>query len=192
MIISGAVISGGRIAVSPELLNFNVTPTTSTAGPINNIYRREIYKSIYTSTECNNGGLFSGMNIMQIGLYVLNQPTYQPYPDYTVGIQNTVSAVGSDLTSGWTTIYGPTSTSFTVDTFFTVTLATPFAYTGNNLAVGFAWGQSPTNFSSSGVVRSNNTGSSRAAGTDASGAYILTNTAAITISQRPVIYLTLG
>lgn len=192
MIISGTTINGCRITISPELLSFNSTPFATAAGPINNYFRRYVYKSIYTSDECNSAGLINGLNIVQVGFFVLNQPTYQPYPSYTVGIQNTESAVGSDLTSNWTTIYEPSSTSFTVNTFFTITLATPFAYTGNNLALGFAWGRSPTNWSQTGIVRSNTSGSSRFASTDSAGTYVLTDSAGSTVTGRPVIYLTLG
>jgi len=196
MIIIGSTIKQTTILstlteVDTELLSFNQTPATTSAGPINNYFRRYVYKTIYTSAECSDAGLSNGTTILTVKLFVLNQPTHQPYPDYTVGIQNTASDVGSDLTANWTTIYGPSSTSFVVDTFFTVTLATPFVYTGNNLALGFAWGQSPTTWSQTGLVRSNSSGSARFTRTDNAGTYTLTDSAGATQSGRPVIYLTI-
>jgi hypothetical protein len=197
MIIIGSTIKQATLSsttvseVDTELLSFNQTPAGTAPGPINNYYRRYLYKTIYTSAECSAAGLSNGTTILTVKLFVLSQPTYQPYPNYTVGIQNTESAVGSDLTTNWTTIYGPSSTSFVIDTFFTITLETPFVYTGNNLALGFAWGQSPTNYSSTGIVRSNSSGSSRFARADSAGTYTLTNTAGSTQSGRPVIYLTI-
>ena len=190
-LISGANISGTQT----ELLGYNSDPTTTTAGPVNAYYRRMVIKIIYTVAELNAAGISGSTTLRALGFFVTNAPTssYQPYPSYTVGMQNTASAVGSDLTSGWTTVRNAANFTFGVDTGGVLTVIefnTNFTWNGtSNLAIGFAWGQIPTGFSSAGVVRSNTSGSFRYALTDSAGTYVLTDAAASTQSGRPAITL---
>jgi|688.fasta_scaffold27750_9 hypothetical protein len=188
--IADRLIYGLTIPTTIRALVFNSTPTTTSPGPINNYYRRYVYKVIYTVAELQSAGWTKGMTIRRISFYVTNQPTYQPYPSYTIGMINTASAVGSDITAGWTTVRNAANISFTASQENIITLDTAFAWNGtSNLGIGFAWGQSPTNWSSSGVVESNTTGSARFAVTDGTGTYLLTDVASSTGTGRPAIRL---
>jgi len=192
----GVTITGTNISgLQTELLGYNSDPATTTAGPVNAYYRRMVVKIIYTAAELNSAGISGSTTLRALGLFVTNAPTssYQPYPNYTVGMQNTASAVGSDLTSGWTTVRNAANFSFTINTPGLLTILefnTNFTWNGtSNLAIGFAWGQIPTNYVSAGRVRSNTSGSFRAAVADSAGTYVLTDAASSTISGRPTITL---
>ena len=172
-------------------LVFNATPATTAPGPINNYYRRYVFKIILTAAELQAAGWWSGpVTIRRISFYVVNQPTYQPYPSYTVGMLNTTLAVGSDFTTGITIVRNAASTSFTASQRNNLTFDTAFTWDGvNNLGIAFAWGQSPTNWSSSGVVESNGSGSSRYSLTDSAGTYLVTDAASSSVGGRPCIRL---
>lgn len=187
----GVNISG----VQTELLGYNSDPTTTTPGPVNANYRRHVIKIIYTVAELNAAGISGSTTLRALGFFVTNAPnaSYQPYPSYTVGMQNTASAVGSDLTTGWTTVRNAANFNFAVDTAGLITVLdfnTNFTWNGtSNLAIGFAWGMIPTGFTAAGVVRSNTSGSFRYALTDSAGTYVLTDVAGSTQSGRPAITL---
>lgn len=173
-----------------DVLAFNSTPSGTTAGPINNYYRRYVYKAIYTAAELVAAGWSSGQTIRRLSLYVTSQPTYQPYPLYAIGMINTGLSVGSDFTSGITTVVNQASRSFTVNQENIITLDTAFAWDGtSNLGISFAWGQCPTTYSSTGVVRSNTGGSGRYSRTDSSGTYLISDVAGTTVSGRPCVKL---
>jgi hypothetical protein len=175
---------------SAQLLTFNFTVPTTTNGPINIYYRRLLFKSIYTAAELNAAGWTSSATIYRISFYVTSVPLYQPIPSWTIGMQNTTSAVATDLTTGWTIVRNAANASFTVNTENIITLNTPFTWNGtSNLAIGFASSQISPTWNSSGVVRGNTPGSSRGAFTDSSGTYLLTNAAPSTHTYRPVITL---
>jgi hypothetical protein len=179
------------VAAAPAFIDplaFNVTPTGTTPGPINNYYRRYVFKVIFTAAELNAAGWTTSQTIRRISFYVTSQPTNQPYPNYAIGMINTALTVGSDFTTGITTVLNQSSRSFTVNQENILTLNTAFVWNGtSNLGVSFAWGQCPSSFSSSGVVRSNTSGSSRYALTDAAGTYLISNAASSTSSGRPCI-----
>lgn len=172
-------------------LVFNATPALTAAGPINNYYRRYVYKTIFTASELQAAGWWSGpVTIRRLSFYVTNQPTYQPYPNYAIGMINTTLAVGSDFTTGITTVKNQASTSFTANQENILTFDTEFTWNGfQNLGISFAWGQSPTNWSQTGVVRSNSSGSSRFSLTDSAGTYLVSDAAGSTITGRPCIKL---
>lgn len=193
---SGVTLTGTNISGSQtELLGYNTDPATTTPGPVNAYYRRMVIKIIYTAAELNSAGISGSTTLRALGFYVTNAPTssYQPYPNYTVGMQNTASAVGSDLTSGWTTVRNAANFSFTTSVpgqLAILEFNTNFTWNGtSNLAIGFAWGQIPTNYVAAGVVRSNTSGSFRQALTDSAGTYVLTDVAGSTTSGRPAITL---
>lgn len=182
-----------QAVVVPDFIDplaFDSTPAGTTAGPINNYYRRYVYKVIFTAAELVAAGWTSGQTIRRISFYVTSQPTYQPYPNYAIGMINTALAVGSDFTTGLTTVRNQVSVSFAANQENIFTLNTAFAWDGtSNLGISFAWGQCPTNYSSSGVVRSNTSGSGRFSRTDSAGTYLITDTASSTVSGRPCIRL---
>ncbi len=175
---------------SATLLTFNYTAPTTQDGPINIYYRRLLFKTIYTAAELSAAGWTSSDTIYRISFYVTSVPLYQPIPGWTIGMQNTASAVGSDLTSGWTIVRNAANASFTLNTENIITLDTTFTWNGtSNLAIGFASSMISPTYNASGAIRGNTPGSSRAAKTDSSGSYVLTNTAPSTITYRPVITL---
>jgi hypothetical protein len=179
------------VAAAPAFIDplvFNATPALTDPGPINNYYRRYVYKVIFTAAEISAAGWTTSQTIRRISFYVTSQPTNQPYPNYAIGMINTALTVGSDFTTGITTVLNQSSRSFTVNQENILTLNTAFVWDGtSNLGVSVAWGQCPTGFTSSGVVRSNTGGTARYARTDAVGTYLVSNAASTTSSGRPCI-----
>lgn len=175
---------------SATLLTFNYTAPNTTIGPINIYYRRLLFKSIYTAAELSAAGWSGSDTIYRISFYVTNVPFYQPIPGWTIGMINTASTVGSDITSGWTTVRNAANASFTVNTENIITLDTPFTWDGtSNLAIGFASAMISPTWNPSGAVRGNTPGNSRSNRTDSSGTYLLTDIAPTTTTYRPVITL---
>ena len=175
---------------SIDILTFQVTPLGTAGGPINNYFRRYVYKVIFTAAEIQSAGWTTSETIRRISFYVTSQPTYQPYPSYAVGMINTNLAVGSDFTTGITTVKNQASTSFTVNQENILVLDTTFNWDGtSNLGISFAWGQSPTNWSQTGVVQSNTSGSGRYTRTDSAGTYLISDAAGTTQTGRPCIKL---
>lgn len=130
-------------------------PGGTVAGPVNNYYRRELIKVIYTDDEWTNSGWGSGNDgddIYELTLNVTNVPTYSPYPNYRIYMQNTTSAADVDITTGWTLVYTSASQSFTLGENSFI-LDTHFRRSpGYGLAICWAWDQCPTNWSVSGTV----------------------------------------
>jgi hypothetical protein len=193
---SGVSLSGGINISGFQLdpLNFNSVPGTSTFGPVSAWYRRQKIVVIYTVTELNAAGISGSTTFNGIGLYIINAPStsYQPYPSYTVGMINTASTVGDDITSGWTTVRNSANFSFVANAVqqTVINFNTNFTWNGtSNLGIGFAWGQIPTGFQSAGTVRSNTSGSIRYAFTDTAGTFALTDAAGSTQTGRPIIRL---
>jgi hypothetical protein len=183
---------GARVVSPPSILTlaFNVTPSDATEGPINNYYRRYVYKVIYTAAELNAAGWVGSQTIRRLSFFVTSQPIYQPYPNYAIGMTNTALAVGSDFTTGITAVLNQSSRFFTAGIENIFTLNTAFTWNGtDNLGISFAWGQCPTNYSLSGVVRSNTSGSGRYDKTDSAGTYLITSVATGSVSGRPCITL---
>lgn len=179
-------------ASPPSILTlaFNSTPASTTEGPINNYYRRYVYKVIYTAAELNAAGWVGSQTIQRLSFFVISQPTYQPYPNYAIGMINTSLAVGNDFTFGLTTVLNQSSRSFTASQENILTLDTTFTWDGtNNLGISFAWGQCPTNWSNTGQVRSNTSGFGVYSKTDSAGTYLITDSAPSAVSGRPCITL---
>jgi len=182
----GFCAAGSPAFIDP--LAFNSTPIGTTAGPINNYYRRYVYKVIFTAAELIAAGWTTSQTIRRISFYVTSQPTNQPYPNYTIGMINTAFVVGSDFTSGLTTVFTSSSRLFTANQENILLLGAPFVWNGtSNLGVAFAWGQSPIGFSATGIVRSNTGGSVRYDLTDSAGVYLISNAAPSSTSGRPCI-----
>lgn len=179
-----------------EPLGFTLTPATTDPGPLNIYYRRTKMTVIYTAAELNAAGMSGSTTIYGLGFYVVNAPTtsYQPYPNYTIGMVNTTFAVGNDISSAWTTV----RTASNLDNFVPSTPGNPevirfttaFTWNGtNNLGIGFAWGMVPTGYTSAGVVRSSSSGSFAYTRTDSAGTYALTDIGATSQSGRPIMFL---
>jgi hypothetical protein len=193
---SGVSLSGG-INVSGfqiQPLQFTTVPATTDPGPLNIYYRRSKVVVIYTAAELNAAGISGSVTFNAIGMYVITAPTtsYQPYPSYTVGMINTASSVGSDITSGWTTVRNAANLSFgaSVSLNYVIDFNTNFTWNGtSNLGIGFAWGLVPTGFTSAGTVRHNSSGSYAVARTDSAGTYTLADATSSTTAGRPIITL---
>ena len=172
-----------------SLLTQNYFPGSSTPSPVNANYWRYKICIIYSYNELINAGWYGNQRITKIGLYVNTVPLVSPFPNWTIGLTNTYDPVGTDITSGWTTVRNPVSQSFSTG-LYVFTLDTPFIWTGGfpytNLGVGFVWG-STGSISNSGTVAFNNSGSTKWAGTNTAGTYALTDSAPNTQVGRPLI-----
>jgi hypothetical protein len=172
-----------------SLLTQNYFPGSSAPSPVNANYWRYKICVIYSWTELTNAGWYGTQRITKIGLYVNSVPLISPFPNWTIGLINTTDPVGTDITSGWTTVRNPVSQSFSTGLYI-FTLDTPFIWEGgysyNNLGVGFVWG-STGSLSNSGTVAYNFTGDTRWAGTYTAGTYALTDSAPNTQVGRPLI-----
>jgi hypothetical protein len=196
--LSGGVTLTGGVNVSGfqiEPLVFNTVPSTQAPGPLNIYYRRSKIVVIYTAAELNAAGISGSTTFNALGMFVITAPSssYQPYPSYTVGMINTANAVGTNITTGWTTVRNaanlPTFTA-SVNLPLDIIFNTNFTWNGtSNLGIGFAWGMVPTGYVAAGSVRSNSTGSIAYAITDSAGAYTLADATSSTSAGRPIITL---
>ena len=171
----------------------NYSTFGTTPGPANNYYRRYKICAIYTQNLFINAGWEGIIRITKLSFFVLSTPTYQPYPDYWIGLTNTFAGDGADLTSFESTQYIG-SQSFTGGggggTENIITLPIPFVYYaayGYNLGVAFAWGQCPTNWSATGNTLASIPGSLRYAASDAAGSYSLSDPAPTSQVGRPIL-----
>ena len=162
----------------------------SSPGIINIFYRRSIVMFSYTSSELRGAlnNRTSGQ-IMGLRFYVVSQPTYQPLPNYAIGMKNG-SFSGNPGNTGYTIVKPAASESFSTGTTKTFLFTNPFVWTGGDLAFAFAWGQCPTNYHSSGQTYITN-GTLYYTWTDSSGTYVInTDSAGSTSSNaRPVLQL---
>jgi hypothetical protein len=160
------------------------------AGIVNNYYRRYIVMFSYSVEEMQ--ALLGTSNVTIYGLryFVNSAPTNQPYPNYAVGMKNGSLGISTNPGSGGYNIVSlPKSESFTASSYKEIIFDNPFVWVASGgLSIAVAWGQSPTNYSS--------TGTSRVSGgtifynrTDAGGAYsINTDTAGqVLAGNRPVV-----
>jgi hypothetical protein len=193
---SGVSLSGG-VNVSGFLiqpLTFTTVPATTDPGPLNIYYRRSKIVVIYTAAELNTAGISGSTTFNAIGMFVITaaSTSYQPYPSYTVGMINTASAVGTNITTGWTTVRNAANFSYSASISYNMVIRfdTNFTWNGtSNLGIGFAWGMVPTGFSSAGTVRHNSSGSFAWARTDSAGTYTLADATSSTTAGRPIITL---
>ena len=122
---------------------------------------------------------------------VRNQPTYQPFPNYTIGMKLHTSSITTNVSGSsdgqfFTTVKTEASESFTTNTTKIFTFTTPFAWTyGNNLAIACAWGQT-SNYSDSGTMDIGS-GTSFYDRSDTAGKYELYFGAFGTSDYRPVV-----
>lgn len=176
-----------------RLLFRNTTNGVQTPSPVNNWYRRILYKMIITASELQDMGLKTLSTIYGLTIHITQTPTYQPYPDYRIYLINTGVSPGNDITSGWTNVYYSASQSFSTGEFtFTFNQATFDYVTGNNLGICFAWGQSPTTYSPTGqcyIDTVNGANVANYAWTDSAGTWVATDAATSTTSGRAYVAL---
>lgn len=152
----------------------------------NNYWRRYIIKWVYTSAELTAISKLSSGTISGIRFSVTQQPTNQPLPNYAIGLKNGTFGTNDPGNTGYTVVKSASSESFTTGTVKTFT-TTDFAWTGNDIAIVFAWGQCPTNYSSTGTSPIGS-GNAWYSGVDTAGTYVInTNSATTAISYRPVL-----
>lgn len=193
MIVSGVRLSGLRISPRGEAWTGDIIAFTGNNGSqspsmVNNWYRRAIIMWVYTAAELQAAFGQVSTTIRGLRLSVVQQPTYQPYPNYAIGMKNG-TFVGNPGSTGYTVVKSQSSESFTTGTIKTFTFDTPFAWTGGDLAIVAAWGQSPTNYSASGI-QPMGAGTSYYSWTDSAGVYVInTDSANSTVTQRPVVQL---
>ena len=161
-------------------------------GPINIWYRRTIGASVYTAAEIQAATGKTSGDISGLRLFVQSSPLYQPLPNYAIGIKegSFTSATTNPGNTGYTVVKNPSSESFSAGSTKEFTFNTPFTWNGGDLAIVWAWGQSPTGYSQSGTVT---VGSGTFFGrrSDAAGTYVinLDSTNASQADHRPVIQL---
>lgn len=194
-ITGGAQINGGYISgFVAQTLPYTSSPSGTEPGPINAYYFRTLYKVIYTQAELNDAGLSGSTNITGLMLYVLSVPNPMT-PSVTIGLINTGAGVGSDITSGWTTVFSGSYPTPTVNTasnpVYSVRFkfTTPFTWNGSsNLGIGFA--ESARNsWTAAGTVATCFIGTGAFARVDSPGAYALTDPASSISTGRAICYL---
>ena len=164
--------------------------TTTEVNIANNYYRRYIIMWVYSSAEMQAAFGKTSATISGLRFFVNQQPTHQPFPDYAIGMKNGSFGTSTPGNTGYTIVKSPAPESFTTNQTKTfLPLTTPFTWTGGDLAIVFAWGQSPTNWSSSGQSGVG-AGTSWVDLTDSAGSYVINTSNPIsTRSTRPVIQL---
>lgn len=158
------------------------------ASPVENWYRRCVFKSIYEASAIQAAGWDTPKTITSISINVTNVPTNQPLPDYSIGMINTSVADNSvDITSGYTTVFTPKSVTITLGVYEYV-FDTPFLWNGvSNIGISWAWGQCPIGYTESGAVRVLSTRGSRYSWTDTAGTFLTTDVASNTTTYIPEV-----
>jgi hypothetical protein len=175
---------------SSDLIATTGSNGTQQAGIVNNYFRRYILAWTYSADEIftATGGRTSG-TITGMRFFVTQQPTNQPYPNYAVGLKNGTFIANSDPGGfGYTIVKAASSESFSSNTTKTFTFGTNFSWSGQDLAVTVAWGQSPTNFSSTGQSRIG-LGTVYVSRTDSAGSFVINSSVASApeTNARPVV-----
>lgn len=184
-----AASAGGGGTFEPIIASTGSNGTTS-PNVVNIYYRRTILSFVYTAAELQAAlGVTSG-TISDLRFYVTNQPAYQPLPNYAIGVKNGTFS-GNPGNTGYTIIKSASSESFTTNTYKEFTLATPFQWTGGDLAFTFAWGQVSPSYNASGTARIGS-GTMYYSWSDGSGTYVINgDNPTGSQSYRPVLELKL-
>lgn len=159
------------------------------AGIINNYYRRYFVSFAYSQAEMQ--AILGTSNVTLYGLrfFVTGVPTYQPYPSYAVGMKNgTFTSTSQPGGGGYTIVSDPQSQGFTSG-YKEILFPTPFVWLATGgLSITVAWGQCPTNYSSSGTTRIG-LGNIYFERTDGTGAYTVNGITGnqVATNIRPVV-----
>jgi hypothetical protein len=175
-----------------DIITFSITPTGTVASPVNNYYKRYVFTCTYSAAEmataCDGA---ASAEIRGMRMYVITQPTYQPFTGYTVAAKNTTNAITANNsgTNGgtFTTVRGSTTQSFVAGQYVELLFGTPISWTGDNFVFAWSW-CATTDFSSAGTVNSG-TGTSWFTGSDNSGCFAVTASAGSSVAVRPVLQL---
>lgn len=188
--------SGGRPSANwtGDVVAATSTGSGTLPGPCNIYFRRTILSFTYTSAELSAAFGKSSATITGLRFYVVGNPIYQPLGSYAIGMKLvSTDAVTNPGGTGYTIVKSASSESFTSGTNKVFDpLTTSFTWTsGNNLAITFAWAQSPTNWSSSGTCYTNNVGSIFYTWTDSAGVYTINSDSTFSSvgASRPVMQL---
>jgi hypothetical protein len=177
---------------SNDIITFTGSNGTQSPGVVNNYFRRSILAWTYSASEISAAteGRTSGI-ITGLRFFVTQQPTYQPYPSYAIGLKNgTFAADTNPGSTGYSIVKPASSESFTTNTTKTFNFSSSFTWSGGDLAITIAWGQSPTNFSSTGQSRIG-TGTLYSVRSDTAGTYVINTDSASNAASnlRPVVQL---
>tara|TARA_Y100000289_G_scaffold52759_1_gene54385 strand:+ start:1356 stop:2009 length:654 start_codon:yes stop_codon:yes gene_type:complete len=171
-------------------------------GPVNVYYRRSILAWVYLKSELSGFGLSSNDVITKIRWYVHELPAQDrmPLPNYAIRMMHVSSTsnvinptnLGSVSSSNVTDVKAQHNyNAYTPGTGHQeITFDNSFTWNGND-AIGFilAWGQCPTNYSSSGRTRQLVSGRMWYNWSDSAGTYLVSGTAGTTQNYRPAIDL---
>lgn len=191
-----AGVPSGPISIGNFYGKSNTQPLTPTGfntltgtSPVNNYFRRYIMHWVYTGAEINVTYSRSSGTVNSITINVNSVPTYQPYPDYAVGMKQGTYGSSNPGNTGYTIVRTATSQSF-VSGNNNIALTSPFAWAGQDLAIAVAWGQCPTDFSQTGTSQIINTGTMWFSRTDGGGTYVInTDNPGEVASYRPIVTL---
>jgi hypothetical protein len=148
------VMAGNASAQLVTIGTGTTTNATTAAGPINEYYRSMHYQAVYTPTEI--GAIASGSEVNTIALYITGAPLYA-LPNFSIKMANVSQTNMSTAYAGaMTTVYTDasyTSAEMTLNAWNTLTLSTPFVWTGGSLLVDWCFDQVSPTYNASGVVR---------------------------------------
>jgi hypothetical protein len=177
---------------SSDIITFTGVNGTQQPGIINNYFRRYILAWTYSASEISaaSGGRTTG-TITGLRFFVAQQPTNQPFPSYAIGFKNgTFLANSNPGSTGYTIVKSASNESFTTNTTKTFNFSPSFSWSGGDLAITIAWGQSPTGFTSTGQSRIGS-GTLHFSRSDQTGSFVINNDSASSaeINARPVVQL---
>lgn len=173
---------------SPNIITQTSQNGTTSPNIINIYYRRTIMMWVYSAAELQSATGKTSGTIKGLRFYVIGQPAYQPLPEYAIGMKNGSFGTSAPGNTGYTVVKSPSSESFTTSTTKEFVL-TDFSWTGQDLAIIFAWGQCPTGYSASGIVGTG-AGSMWYTWQDGPGSYVINTDDPINLmTYRPVVQL---
>ena len=188
--------SGGRPSANwtGDVVAVSSTAGGTTPGPCNIYFRRSILSFTYTSAELSTAFGKNSATIRGLRFYVVTNPIYQPLGSYAIGMKLvSTDPVTNPGYNGYTIVKNQSSESFTGSSNKVFQpLTTSFTWTsGNNLAITFAWAQSPTSWSSNGTCYINNGGYIFYSWVDSAGVYTINSDtpASAVANSRPVMQL---
>jgi hypothetical protein len=186
--VSYNTVTGGGAAQWYALVsNTGEQNGTTSAGLINQWYKRSVVSFVYSAAEITAATGKSSGTIQQIRFYITGAAQNNPFPSYTIGMKNiTTSEYINPGASGWTTVSAAQDRTFNTTGYYTVDIA-DFSWTGNNLAFVMAWG-AVSNYSQSGQSRINSSsGYLFYSQTDNAGTYTIFDTTVSSGAIRPII-----
>lgn len=191
-----AGVPSGPISIGNFYGKSNAQPLIATGyngindpGPVNNYYRRYMMYWVYTGAELNLTYSRSSGTINSITINVSDVPIRQPYPSYAIGMKVGTYGSSDPGNTGYGVVRSAASQSF-VSGNNVITLTSPFAWAGQDLAIQVAWGQCPVEFTSSGTSQIINTGTLWYQRADSAGTFSINDGGSFgTLMYRPIVTL---